>query len=170
MSTPDTAAEQLLDLARKQAQQAEVYMVSYTETPVSFEANRLKNITTREAWGLALRVIKDGRIGFAAGNGATDLQALADAAAETAQFGAQAHFDMPGRADYPTVEVFDPAVEALPVDQLVQAGQSAIDQVVRRTEGLLCDASVRRRVASVTIESTRPVRGTCRLMTPLPSS
>jgi len=151
MTTVSTAAEQLLDLARRQAQEAEVYAVSYTETPVSFEANHLKSITTRESWGLALRVIKDGRIGFAAATGAADLQDLVNAAIETSAFGAPAHFHMPAQGVYPDVQVSDPAVEAVGLDALVQAGQSAIDGVTRRTEGVLCDASVRRRVGSVTI-------------------
>lgn len=162
MTTAANRAEQLLDIARRLADQAEVYAVSYTETPVSFEANRLKNITTRESWGLALRVIKNGRIGFAAATGEADLQELAESAVETSQFGAEAHFTMPAQATYPDVQVFDPAVESVSIDALVQAGQSAIDGITRRTEGVLCDASVRRRVASVTILNSAGLQATHR--------
>ncbi|TMB66439.1 MAG: TldD/PmbA family protein, partial [Chloroflexi bacterium] len=47
------------------AQQAEVFAVESEETPVRFEANRLKEINARQTSGVALRVIVDGRIGFA---------------------------------------------------------------------------------------------------------
>ncbi len=61
-----TLIESILDAARKRGvQQAEVLRVESEETPVVFEANRLKEINSRHSSGFALRVIVDGRIGFA---------------------------------------------------------------------------------------------------------
>ena len=45
--------------------QAEAFAVETEETPVRFEANRLKEINARQTSGVALRVIVHGRIGFA---------------------------------------------------------------------------------------------------------
>jgi predicted Zn-dependent protease len=59
-------AEKILEVARKAgARQAEVFHVSNDETPVKFEANRLKELNARQTAGVALRVIVNGRIGFA---------------------------------------------------------------------------------------------------------
>ena len=58
--------EQILDAAKRHgAQQAEVFHVANEETPVRFEANRLKELNARHTSGVALRVIVNGRIGFA---------------------------------------------------------------------------------------------------------
>src|SRR5438874_6975244 len=90
----------LLELAASKAEEAEVYVVETDETPVSFEANRLKSINTRRSRTTALRVIKDGRIGLAAGAGPQDAAELVQIALETAQFGAEAQFHMPSGGGY----------------------------------------------------------------------
>ena len=60
MSTAvDGTLERILELAKRSADQVEVFAVSSEETPVRFEANRLKQLSTRETQGVALRLIKD---------------------------------------------------------------------------------------------------------------
>jgi len=136
------------------AQQAEVFAVETEETPVRFEANRLKEINARQTSGAALRVIVDGRIGFASSTKPGDVEELAAAAVETAPFGPEAHMDFPRDGQAPAVEVFDAAVESLPVDDMIEAGQSLIDAVRRVEPKLLCDAFVRRGASTVTIANS----------------
>ena len=50
-----TAVQEALEKAKQRADQAEVYRVQRRETPVSFEANRLKMLETKESSGMALR-------------------------------------------------------------------------------------------------------------------
>ena len=61
--------EQVLGSAQKVAEQAEVFSVSSHETPVHFEANKLKQIQTKESSSAALRIIKEGKVGFSAASG-----------------------------------------------------------------------------------------------------
>ncbi len=145
----------VLDAARRAgAQQVEVFAVQTDETPVRFEANRLKEISSRQTSGVALRVIVGGRIGFASSTKPGDVDDLARAAVETAPFGPEAHLDFPAAGAAPAVDTFDAAVESLTVDQMVHAGQSLIDAVRRAEADLLCDASLRRSVSTVTIANT----------------
>ena len=64
---PGVMLEELLARALLAADQAEVYAVEYRETPVNFEANRLKHLMTRQGREMALRIVKNGRVGFASG-------------------------------------------------------------------------------------------------------
>lgn len=150
-----TDPEAILTAARRAgAQQGEVFSVQTDETPVRFEANRLKEINARQTSGAALRVIVDGRIGFASSTRPGDIEDLAAAAVETAPFGPEAHLDFPHDGKAPAVEVFDPSVESLPVDEMIQAGQTLIDAVRGVEPDILCDAYVRRRASAVTIASS----------------
>ena len=146
--------EEILSLAKKVADQAEVYFASAKETPVGFEANRLKQIRTRQSTTVALRLIKGGRLGFAASSCLDNPQVLVAAALETAQFGAQAKFELPPALDYPRVEIYDPEVEKVSLEQMVQLGQSLIDKVRAHTPELLCDAHVNKAVVSVQIANS----------------
>src|SRR6266545_8340896 len=153
--------EPILTAARTAgAQQAEVFAVRTEETPVRFEANRLKEVSSRQTSGAALRVIVDGRIGFASSTRGGDLEELVSAAMETAPFGPEAHLDFPADGQAPAVDVFDAAVESLPVDDMIQAGQSLIDAVRRVEPELLCDAYVRRASSTLTIANSNGGRFT----------
>ena len=57
--------EDILAQAKRVAEEAEVFRVSLEETPVGFEANRLKNIQSKQSSSVALRIVRKGRIGYA---------------------------------------------------------------------------------------------------------
>ena len=152
MATPTKNLQQILQAAKRRgAQHAEVFQVSNEETPVAFEANRLKELNSRHTSGVALRVIANGRIGFASSTRPGDVDELAQAALDTAPFGPEAHFDFPTQAEAPVVEVYDPATESVAVDDMVQLGQALIDTVRASEPDLLCQATVRRAIGTVTL-------------------
>ncbi len=102
--------DDLLEAARQSADAAEVYYVSYEATPVSFEASRLKAMETKETRGAAIRLIKNGRVGFASSTDLREPRKIVDMALAVAQFGAQARFEFPASAIAREVPVYDPLV------------------------------------------------------------
>jgi len=68
--------ENILNLAKKVAEEAEVFIVSSKETPVGFEANRLKMLETSESTSISLSIVKDGKIGFSTTTRLDEPQAL----------------------------------------------------------------------------------------------
>ena len=148
-------AERLLDLAKGRVAQAEVYAYRTTDTPVDFEANRLKALETNESRGVALRVVKNGRVGFASGTRLDDLEGLVDTAVELAPFGAEARFELPAAIAPTAVDVYDPATEQLAVESMAQLGQEMIDLVRGYDGDILCEAGVRRRLSTVELRNSR---------------
>ena len=146
-----TQPEQVLELARRRAAEAEVFWAEAEETPVQFEANRLKMLQTRHTRGVALRVIKDGRIGFASTTRPDDAAALVDLAVELAAFGAEAKFTMPPAAATPDVPVFDPATPEVPIQTMVDLGRALIAGVLDAAPDVICEAEVHRTVQRVRI-------------------
>ena len=155
----------VLEVARGRADEAEVFSVEVDETPITFEANHLKAINTRRSRTTALRIINDGRIGLAAGAGARDPRELVEIALDTAQFGAEARFHMPGPGHYPDPPLYDPGVGALTLEQMVHAGQGLIDAVAAHTPGILCEASIVKRQTSLTVLNSGGLEATSRKST-----
>lgn len=147
--------EDILVQAKQAAEEAEVFVVSSEATPVRFEANRLKHIESKQNTSVALRIIRQGRIGYSISNSLDDAQSLVDMAVETAQFGTSARFDFPAPASYPEVEVFDPDIETVSLDDMVNLGQQLIDTIKNHTPEILCEAEVTRSTASVHIINSR---------------
>ncbi len=155
MNDDTSMEERVLDRARAVAQEAEIFSISSRETPVSFEANRLKELQTREVRGLALRLVVNGRLGLASSTRWGDPAELVASALDMARYGAEARFDLPGQRTLPRVRIYDPAVEALPVEQLVSIAQRLVDRVRSSEPAMLCDASVRASTSTVRILNSR---------------
>jgi PmbA protein len=132
--------EEILSRALKVAEKAEVFQVVSRSTPVKFEANRLKQIQTKEITSTALRLIKDGRIGFAQASGQINPEDLVNMALETSAFGSEAKFEFPGQDKYPRVKTFDTEVEKMKLDDMVQLCQQLIDIVRKNTPDIICEA------------------------------
>ena len=147
--------EELLALARKVAEAAEVFMVSSEETPIQFEANRLKHIQSKQGTTVALRLIRQGRLGYATTTELNDRSELVNMAAETAQFGMTARFEFPALTVYPPVEIFDPAAESVPVESMVRLGEELVTALRAHTPELLCHAWVSKSTTTVRIMNSR---------------
>ncbi len=147
--------EQLLAQAKKVAEEAEVFMVSSEETPVQFETNRLKHIQSKQSSYVALRIIKEGRIGYATATELSDRQNLVKAAAETARFGVAAKFELPSLTSYPDIEVFDPEVESVSVEEMNDLGEELIAAIREHTPDILCQAGVSKGIVSLRLINSR---------------
>jgi len=147
--------EDILTRAKKVAEEAEVFRVSATETVVQFEANRLKHVQSKQSNIVALRIVRQGRIGYAATTELSDRQDLVNMAVETAQFGMPAKFEFPSLTSHPNVEIFDPGVEFVAIDEMIKLGEELITIVRGHTPDIVCEAGVTKALAIVRIMNSR---------------
>jgi PmbA protein len=147
--------EGILEKAQKIAEAAEVFLVTAEETPVQFEANRLKHVQGKQSTSVALRIIKDSRIGYATGTDVNDAQTLVDNAVETARFGTRARFELPPTTPYPPVDIFDPEVESIAVEKMASLGEELIALVTKHTPDIVCEAAVEKETITLRIINSR---------------
>jgi PmbA protein len=143
--------ERILEQAKKVAEAAEVFMINSEQTPVKFENNRLKQIISKQSQVVALRIIKNGRIGYSVTNNIDDIEMLVNSAVETAQFGTTAKFEFPVLSGYPEVNVYDPAIESVSTEQMIKLGEEMIDTVKKNTPDITCEGGVTRSTANIKI-------------------
>ncbi|HJX70059.1 MAG TPA: metallopeptidase TldD-related protein [Dehalococcoidia bacterium] len=147
--------EEILSLAKKSTQQAEVFLTSYEETPVIFETNRLKQLHTHQSLVVALRIIREGRVGFSTTTSLDDRSSLVSRAIEVSQFGAPARFELPAAKVYPRVETYDPEIEAFTTEQMIDLGESLLAKVRGHTAELICEAGITKGIVSVRLLNSR---------------
>jgi PmbA protein len=134
--------ENILTLAMEHAEEAEVFYIFCSETPVEFEANQLKRVQTKEDENVSLRLVKEGRLGYSSSTKLDEAEALVGRAVDVAQLGARARFEFPPPGEYLDVPVHDPAVEDITVEDMINLGESLITKVREHTPELLCQAKV----------------------------
>jgi len=147
--------ENILAQAKRVAEEAEVFMVSSEETPVQFEANRLKHIQSKQSTSLTLRIVRQGRIGYAATTELNNTQSLIDNAMATAQFGMRAKFELPAKAAYPQIDIFDPNVESTPIEKMIQLGEELVALITEHTPDIVCETMVTKEIISLRIINSR---------------
>ena len=134
--------ERLLELALQQASSAEVFEASAESAVVQFEANKLRQLENRQSTTVALRIIRDGRIGFAAASGAHEPERLVEMAVETSSYGAEAQFDFPGASVLVGPKTYDSRVVELETDALIEMGMDVIDRVTSAYPDVQCEGLV----------------------------
>ena len=154
--------EEILTRAKELVDEAEVFTVSSENTPIHFETNRLKHAQTHQSTSVSVRVIKNGRIGYATGTRPDDVARLVRAAAETAEFGAAARFEFPAQGRYPTVTITDPQTDAVPLDRMVQLGEGMIAKLRAHTPELTCHAGIGKGASTLRVMNTRGADATYR--------
>ena len=147
----------ILKEATKRFGQAEVYRLETESHPVSFESNRLKEISSSQQSGVALRVIKDGRIGFTSTTNPDIEPDLVDRAAALAEFGSEAFFEFPPPSDYPDVPIVDDRISDVTIEQMVATGKELIERLREPWPDLLCDASVGRAAGRMWLSNSNGV-------------
>jgi PmbA protein len=143
----------ILTQLKKQAEQVEVLNLQNEKTTVEYEANQLKTCTVAETQGAAVRVIRKGRLGFAASTDETVATKLAANALESAAYGDKAPFSFPTPQPGPRVRTFDSAVADLPIARLVQMGKEILDLVLPVEPGARCNVALERSLVTANIRN-----------------
>lgn len=147
--------ERVMELAEKRADSAEVIYEEGESKSVSFENNKLKYVHSNSIRGVGLRVIKDGRIGFASTTDLRDPERLVDSTLRSAKFGQEVMFEFPTRDSYTEVKIFDKQVVDYPTERAISAGREAIDRSLSVCPDYLCGVNIGHGVTMRRLLNTR---------------
>jgi PmbA protein len=160
----------LLDMAVRRADAAELYLVSSEAIPATFEMNKLKHVETRRMQGFALRVIKSGRLGFSSSTDTSGVaaQELINAAVDSADMGEPARFDLPGpvlggKSAAPLI--YDDKIAELDADALIRMGREIVGIITEYDPSIKCGVQLERKVEEVTVANSNRGGGNYRKTT-----
>jgi len=129
--------KKLLKMARDVSDQAELVSIDEKKTRVSFENAKLKDIDTTIQSGMSLRIIKDGKIGFAYTKNLLDQEGFLQNALDSIKGGAEAPKDFPTGKEVCLIDAYDSAIEFVSSEKIVEECQRICDRLVGKTNGQL---------------------------------
>jgi PmbA protein len=133
------------------ASSCELFHLSTLETTVEYEAKRLKSVQNTEERGAALRVIKDGRFGFATSTKLDDPGELAEDAIATAAYGDEAAFGFAGEATLPEVPIYDEKVAELGVEGMMTRAEDGIARILDYDGEINAESSSQKTIQKVSV-------------------
>lgn len=127
--------EKLLQMAKKACDKAEVYSQEKTFTSVSFKNAKLHDINSTFQSGLALRIIKNGRLGFAYTSNLINREELLQNALVSLKGGVEANYDFPFTKELPKLDTFDPSLQNVSGQEMVEECARVCDLLKSKTNG-----------------------------------
>ncbi|OYD13928.1 Zn-dependent protease [candidate division WOR-3 bacterium JGI_Cruoil_03_44_89] len=127
--------ERLMQIARKVSDKVEIYSLDETSNSVSFENAKLKDIDSKFQSGFSLRIIKDGKVGFAFTKNLIDREEFVENALSSLKGGVEAEFDLPLTGNLPKLDTYDPSIGSLENNTIVDECNRICDILAPRTEG-----------------------------------
>jgi len=127
--------EKLLALAKQKADEAEVFFTEDSGDSIEFSDSKLDKADTSMSAGIALRMIKNGKIGLAHTRNLLDREALVNQALQSAANGMEVDFHFPSTHDLPTLPTQNRELVELGKEELIARGKELIAYVNARTKG-----------------------------------
>ncbi|MBM3307378.1 MAG: TldD/PmbA family protein [Candidatus Eisenbacteria bacterium] len=148
--------------AGKGAERCEVFRLTSLSTRVDFETGRLKGVSRTEESGVAVRVVKDGRIGFATSTRLDDLDRVAEDAVVTSAFGEKAEHPFAAPASPPSPAIVDARIENLAVEEMIRRMEDGISRVLDYEKKINAEATTRRDVQEISVATSDGFEGAFR--------
>ena len=136
-----------------EAEQVEVVNVQSESTTVGFESNRLKHSQVEETKGIAVRVVKNGCLGFAASSDESATEKLVTNVLESATYGDEIPIAFPAPQSAPEVTTFDQTITELSIPRMVEIGQEIIDIICQVEPDALVNVDLERGVQHLSLRN-----------------
>jgi PmbA protein len=133
--------ERLLDMAKKVCDQAEIYSLNHISRVVSFENAKLHDIDSNMQSGLSLRIIKDGKLGFAYTRNMLDREEFLQNALESVKGGVEAKYEFPLTTDVAQLDTYNASVESLSSTTMVEECARVCDRLTSSTNAEIMAAA-----------------------------
>jgi PmbA protein len=106
--------EELLEMAGRVCDEAEVYSIEQNHRPVTFKDAKIHDVDSKFQSGISLRVIKNGKIGFAYTRNLPGREELLQNALESLKGGVTADYGFPFTRRTADLDTYDRSVESIP--------------------------------------------------------
>ena len=126
--------EKLLDMARKVCDQAEIYYCDPTASEVMFQKGELHDIESQFQSGMALRIIKDGKLGFSYTKNLINREEFLQNALNSLTGGVQALYDFPKTANLPELKTYNDHLAEVTSSSMVENCQRIADVFLKNTD------------------------------------
>jgi len=148
------STQELLQKLPTQVEAGEVYEVHIQQTPAQFTSGVLESIKSVETAGRALRVIRQGRLGFATTSDLDDSNVVIQSALGSAEFGGPAPFSLPAPQPPSGVQYYDPAVEQLTEREMIAMGKEAIAALQAVNPTVQISVGIHKTITDVHVRNT----------------
>ncbi len=121
--------EKFVSLVKSRGATGELFEIKTKHRSVNFENNHFKGIDEGEISGFAVRVKKDGKMGFSYAMGDARLEDVVNSAFEVLRFSKDYMFEFSSEKEIPEVKCYDPEIEKESREDAMDLGEELVEYV-----------------------------------------
>ncbi len=121
--------ENIVKKAMESADAAQAVMQTQETSAVDFENDKLKSAESSQRTAINVKVIKDGKVGVSSTTDPNDVDGVVNRALEAAEFGSDAHFEMPEAGELNPVKIYDPALLPVQKPEMINLGEQMMGMI-----------------------------------------
>ncbi len=148
-----------LKIMKEKGLKGEIFKVNSYRFSVSYEFSKLKGINEGESSGFAVRVMKDGKVGFSYGTHENDLPLVLDSAIANTEYGESVSYNFAGGRDIPELNLFDKKIEEENRSQIIEEGKNAVEEIKSINEGTQAFCEINKFILEKTVATTEGFKG-----------
>lgn len=137
--------------------EAEVFYLDNFHEEVVFENNTLKTVKKSQSSGAALRMVKDGRMGFVSSTNLADADKLLDNAEAITKYSEPKEFGFAKKVNYSDVIVKNDKIWDIPDEKMIEDGYRAVEAIKKYDTEILTNIKFLREKQRVKLENTNGV-------------
>jgi PmbA protein len=153
--------EALMEMARKGSDQAELYSLEETSDGIGFENGVLKDIESKSQSGISLRIVKEGKLGFAYTKNLINRQEFLQNALDSLKGEVEALFDLPLTSGIALLDTFDPSLEKVANSSIVDECNRVCGLLGQKTTGQI-NVSAWRKISRIRLMNSQGTDLNCR--------
>ena len=133
---------EVIDKSKKIFDQYEIYSITSENHPISFESNKLKEITKKQTSGFAMRGIKNNRIGLSSTTNPLKFGQLIENVKNLSTYGSKTKMVFPSDTIYNNIPIFDKSLSLVSEDKIIENIKSFIDKLLSISSNILVDSKI----------------------------
>ena len=120
--------EKLLNLSKDKSEACELFYMKSFGDKLKFEANELQSMRAVQSEGAALRIRKNGKMGFATST--EQDETIIEKALESSEFGNKTEFDFAKeKLDFSPKDYIDEKIDKIQIEEFIERGESIIKNI-----------------------------------------
>ncbi|GEM_PF-104638 len=147
----------LENVVNRGIKEAEVFYLDNFHEEVVFENNTLKTVKKSQSSGAALRMVKDGRMGFVSSTNLADTDKLLDNAEAITKYSEPKEFGFAKKVNYNDVNVKNDKIWDIPDEKMIEDGYTAVEAIKKYDTEILTNIKFLRERQRVKLENTNGV-------------
>lgn len=138
-------------------QEGELFYLNSIKEEIGFENNKLKTVNTSQNSGVALRAVKDGKLGYVTSSNLDDVDSMIENLIKVAQYSPQKQFDFSKNQKFQEKKYSNNRVGDMSIEKLMEDGHKAIDIIRRYDDNVLVSLDFSKEEQEVTLVNTNDV-------------